>query len=937
MNLNNTTTRSLLFIFFLTSFIINPLKSQTIRVNDAVDDESSFSPEELIQNVLVSGTCADISNIKSVVNGNPTDLNSKSYGYFKRLEGSTFPFEEGIILTTGNAFSTTNGAPDLSNPSTGEGDNDLNEFIDPNTVFTDATVFEFDFTPSSDSINFRYMMASEEYTGNFPCLYSDSFAFLLKIAGTDNYENIAIIPDTTTPVSVTSVHPRITGGDGCDPQNEDYFEGYNLGDTNFNGRTTVLNASARVIPNTKYHIKLVIADANDGNAGSPEDFTFDSAVFLEAGSFNLGFDLGEDFLTDNNTAVCSDEISLTANIVAASYQWFKDGAIIPGATDQTYIANLGDGVYSCDIIDGNNCTGSDDIILEFVTAPSVNPLISVFQICDTDGNLTENFNLTLKEAEILNGQNPTEFEVKYFSDIDYTNEISDPTGYENTDAIETIYVRVINRESSSCFIDSSFNIQLTDLPTPTQPTVYRICDDTASGSDIDQKSLFLLNTKDAEILATVTNPSDYTISYHTLLVDAQTSSTTNAIDKDVDYLVTNSQRVYVRVENIANTDCNAISDDSAGSTFNSFELIVDAAPVVVTPPLDINRCDEDRVGFLDFDLITDQTPQILNGLDPSLDTTVFEVLYFDNLSDAESNTTSAIIANPYRVNTSLNPTIYARVHNVNNTTCYSIVDFKLKVTDTPTPTQPSVYRICDDTASGSDIDGISSFLLNTKDAEILATVTNPGEYTISYHTLLVDAQTSSTANAIDKDTDYQVTTSQRVYVRIENNNDPSQCYIVSDESASSTFTSFELVVDPLPVITDTVELKQCDDDTDGFSFFNLNEAASDISTNYLNETFVFYPSLLDAENDTAAFSEAEALVFENRTVTTDQVWARAISSENCYRIAQVDIIVSTTGLTGFTPRSFTVCDDFLDIDGNDTANNDDNDGITSFDFSSVTD
>ena len=48
-----------------------------------------------------------------------------------------------------------------------------------------------------------------------------------------------------------------------------------------------------------------------------------------------------------------------------------------------------------------------------------------------------------------------------------------------------------------------------------------------------------------------------------------------------------------------------------------------------------------------------------------------------------------------------------------------------------------------------------------------------------------------------------------------------------------------------------------------FSFFNLNEAASDISTNYLNETFIFYPSLLDAENDTAAFSEAEALAFRN--------------------------------------------------------------------------
>ena len=46
--------------------------------------------------------------------------------------------------------------------------------------------------------------------------------------------------------------------------------------------------------------------------------------------------------------------------------------------------------------------------------------------------------------------------------------------------------------------------------------------------------------------------------------------------------------------------------------------------------------------------------------------------------------------------------------------------------------------------------------------------------------------------------------------------------------------------------------------------------------------------------------------------------------------------MSTTGLPATFQRSFSVCDDFLDIDGNDTANNDDNDGISAFDFSSVT-
>ena len=99
---------------------------------------------------------------------------------------------------------------------------------------------------------------------------------------------------------------------------------------------------------------------------------------------------------------------------------------------------------------------------------------------------------------------------------------------------------------------------------------------------------------------------------------------------------------------------------------------------------------------------------------------------------------------------------------------------------------------------------------------------------------------------------------------------------------------------------------------------------------------MFYPSLAAAQNDIDDFSDTEILAFRNRTVTTDIVWARAISSDNCYRIAEVNLVVSTTGLPATFQRTFIQCDDFLDRDGNDTANNDDNDGISSFDFSSVT-
>jgi len=513
----------------------------------------------------------------------------------------------------------------------------------------------------------------------------------------------------------------------------------------------------------------------------------------------------------------------------------------------------------------------------------------------------------------------------------------DSDGDDCTDVIEAGYTDADNDD----FIGSS------PVTVNEQGIVIGITDGyTIPNSDYSIGAPIVLNTPFEDVvfcqLSTSTITIDSTADTFQWEVSTDNGATWSSIIDDAIYNGSTSTTLQITNLQLAlNNNLYRVFLQRAGNscddTSNSIKLTVDALPTLISTDFDIQRCDEDRSGFVDFDLIADQTPQILNSLDPILnpDLTDFEVLYFDTLADAEANTTAAIIANPYRVNTSDNPTIYARIHNINNTTCYSIVEFKLKVTDTPTPTQPSVYRICDDTASGSDIDQKSLFLLNTKDAEILATVTNPGDYFISYHTNLTDAQTSSSSNAIDKNADYEVTLSQRIYVRIENI-DNVACNTISDDSPGSTFTSFELIVDPLPIITDTVELKQCDDDTDGFSLFNLNEAASDISTNFANETFVFYPSLLDAENDTNAFTAAEVLVFENRTVTTDVVWARAISSENCYRIAEVTIIVSTTGLPAAFQRNFSVCDDFLDIDGNDTANNDDNDGISAFDFSSVT-
>ena len=1017
MKSNKTVARNLLFIFFLLGLLLPSLKAQTIRVNDFLDAESSFSPEELIENVLVSGNCANISNITSVVNGNPADLTTKSYGYFKRLPGSTFPFEEGIILTTGNAFSTTNGPSGLNNPSTGVSDFDLNQIIDPNTAFTDATVFEFDFTPSSDTINFRYVMASEEYEINYPCLYSDSFAFLLRVAGTPTYENIAIVPETTTPVSVTSVHPGVDlngNGIGCSPQNEDYFEGYNLGDTNFNGRTTILNATATVIPNKKYHIKLVIADANDGQIGSGVDSLFDSAVFLEAGSFNLGFDLGDDFLTANNTAVCGNELNLTANIAATSYQWLKDGVIIPGATNQTYTANLGDGTYSCNITDNNGCSGNDEVVLEFVTAPLVNPLISVFQICDIDGDLSENFNLTAKETEILDGQSPLNFEVQYFSDINYINQILDPVGYVNTNSFETIYVRVLNKESSSCYVDGSFNIQITNLPIPSQPTDYQICDNDSDGDDSNGfVQNFILSSKDNEILGSL-DASQYTISFHTSLIGAQTNNSTDVINKFNPYSNTsvNTQQVFVRIENIDNTDCNA--------TDISFNLIVDPLPVVNTgveidycivtgdpnPTVDLTQaenqispttnasfeyfkdlagtdlildpvsyppvgnvlqsvyvkvisdqgCARDLVelvlnigetpnnsfddlvaiecdDFLDQDGndtpgMNDDTDNITNfsldltaiiaAINPPINT---EVFFYESTSDRNSNSNNIPDLTNYRNNpTNIDITvvpdgirfpIYFKILSTINNDCEGIGQFYLQINQVPTVNPYGDLILCDDGDDGDFVNGIvQTFDLESQTPIILGTQ-DPLNFTVSYH--LTDLDALSGASPIMNTSMYENITPnlQTIYVRVTNNT--TGCF--------TNHTSFDLIVNPLPIANFVDDLEVCDDNTDGsaqngFSqSFDLELQTAGIlgMQDPAQFSVTYHASLADAQAGALPLGSP----FSNSVPFSQVIYARVYNSlTGCANgISNFNAIVNPEPTTE-NASNLSYCDD--DSDGDDT-------------------
>ena len=191
--------------FFLILFS-GSLFSQSINVNT-----TTYTVSQLVQNVLIDSPCAQVSNF--------TTQGACGVGYFS-YGGSpaNFAFQDGVIIRCGNAaFSSGSYAnTNLSSACPGAtGDAQLLAISQANGntgTINDASFVKFNFTPCTDNFSFNFIFASNEY-GTYQCGFSDVFAFILTdiTAGTAP-QNLAVIPGTTTPVSVTTIRNSINHG-----------------------------------------------------------------------------------------------------------------------------------------------------------------------------------------------------------------------------------------------------------------------------------------------------------------------------------------------------------------------------------------------------------------------------------------------------------------------------------------------------------------------------------------------------------------------------------------------------------------------------------------------------------------------------------------------------------------------------------------------------
>ena len=203
--------------------------------------------------------------------------------------------DTGLVVSTGLIYGLM-GPNSIPNMSFGGGfamyDPDLMtmSLMTPGGMF-DPGILQMDLVPAGDTLEVRYVFSSEEYDEYVCSDKDDRMGIFLSGPGLSGpfsgaAINMATLPASGLPVSVNTLNRGLSGAEGSiglcgiDPAwlaDTIYYINNDFGlGTQLDAYSVVLTARAVVMPGMTYHLKLAIADVNDGN--------FDSAVFLPEGA-----------------------------------------------------------------------------------------------------------------------------------------------------------------------------------------------------------------------------------------------------------------------------------------------------------------------------------------------------------------------------------------------------------------------------------------------------------------------------------------------------------------------------------------------------------------------------------------------------------------------------------------------------------------------------
>ena len=545
-------------------------------------------------------------------------------------------------------------------------------------------------------------------------------------------------------------------------------------------------------------------------------------------------------LEDKNAEVLNGQTGITVSYHET--QADADNDVNPLVSPYTNIVVNTQTVYIRLENDTTGCynTTTMDLIVNPIPVPVSPPPL---EVCDDDNDGFSQFDLTVMDTVVLGGQ--TGMSVTYHeTQADADNDVNALVSpYSNiVPDIQTVYVR-LEDDTTGCYDTVTLDLIVNPVPEFIAISDYELCDYNNPGDEIEQ---FDLTTKDIEII----NGQNASISYHETLADAQAN-----INPIVGLYsnTSNPQVIYVRLED-NNTGCASVG---------TFNLVVNPLPTLILPtPLEV--CDDNIPdGFTEIDL-TIKDDEIRGG-NPN-----YAITYYLTQADADAAVNQLPI--PY-TNISNPQTIYARGQDI-NTGCYSTVALDLVVEQAPTAFTPTPLEYCD-----PDSDGFGVFTL--EDAELEITGGAPG-LTVTYHETLADAQNN--VNALTSPYNNIVVDTQTIWVRVESSTIATDC---------ATIVELVLIVNPDPQIDlDLEPLQECDDNTDGFTQFDLTQTATEV-LNGIDPALVDISWYETQANADAATNPILVPTSYTNISNPQTLWVRVeYIATGCYKITSFELIVN---------------------------------------------
>ena len=518
--------------------------------------------------------------------------------------------------------------------------------------------------------------------------------------------------------------------------------------------------------------------------------------------------------------------------------------------------------------------------------------VTDYELCDytNPGDLTEVFDITTKDDEIINGQNVSLSYFTSFSDSqDNINALSTAalTNYSNTgSASETIYIRLEQNETG-CLSFGSFNVTVNPLPNVIENTDLVQCD-----IDDVQDGISIYNLEEAaENLVIGDDPNNYVLTFH--LSQEDLDAGINAIEDPTAYVnLTPLQNIYCRVENI-NTTCYTTSYFYLETIFNP---IPEDAGLIVCDNSEGNGNDYDGLGLFTLSDADEYVLSLIvaNPNNDITDASQLSIAYYISEDDALLELNQ--LPNEYISEVPNAQTVYLRVERDND--CFGINSMLLEVLPVPQYNEVPDEILCTDTPGVIDID------LTEYDAQVLGSQ-DPNLYIVSYHSSQLDADTGF--NALESP--YTVNEQQTIYTRVEvDNSDPftTGCFISN--------INFTLTVEPKPVFAAPTPLIVCDDDDiDGITTIDISVKTEGIMAGIAENVVTYHET---EEDMNAGINAIENVTAYTNTINPQTLYVRIEDDmtevTGCYSDTTLELFVQIPPPVS-NPPNLEYCD--ADADG----------------------